>query len=61
MAPGLHRLAEDPEVLSALVLTDGYVYYPSIEPRFRILWVLLGDKNRDFNPSYGDVIEMEAS
>jgi predicted metal-dependent peptidase len=61
MAPGINRLAEDPEVLSVLVLTDGYIYYPSAEPPFRVLWVLIGDRYPDFQPPYGDVIEMNLS
>jgi predicted metal-dependent peptidase len=61
MAPGIIRLAEDPEILSAMVLTDGYIYYPTLEPPYRLLWVLIGDRNRSFEPPYGEVIEMELS
>ena len=49
MSPGLRRLAEDPEVEAALVLTDGYVDYPPEEMPYRVLWVLIGD---DVSPSY---------
>jgi predicted metal-dependent peptidase len=59
MAPGINRLAEDPEVLSAMILTDGFIYYPTIEPPYRLLWVLIGDYNRSFDPLYGEVMEME--
>ncbi len=59
MAPGINRLAEDPEVLSAMILTDGFIYYPTVEPPYRLLWVLIGDYNRSFDPPYGEVMEME--
>jgi predicted metal-dependent peptidase len=59
MAPGINRLAEDPEIQSAMVLTDGYIYYPTLEPPYRLLWVLIGDRNRSFDPPYGEVMEME--
>jgi hypothetical protein len=58
-APGINRLAEDPEIKSAMILTDGYIYYPTIEPSYRLLWVLIGDLNRSFDPPYGEVMEME--
>ncbi len=61
MAPGINRLAEDPEIQSAMILTDGYIYYPTLEPHYRLLWVLIGDRNRSFDPSYGEVMEMELS
>jgi predicted metal-dependent peptidase len=59
MAPGINRLAEAPEIQSAMILTDGYIYYPTIEPPYRLLWVLIGDRNRSFDPPYGEVMEME--
>lgn len=59
MSPGLERLAEDPEVAAALVLTDGYIYRPAEEPPFRVLWVLLGEVNEDFTPGYGAIVVMD--
>jgi predicted metal-dependent peptidase len=59
MAPGMNYLAQDPEVRSVLVLTDGYISYPSAEPPFNVLWVLIGDLDRDFKPLYGNVVIME--
>ena len=38
MSPGLLRLAEDHEVGAVLVLTDGYISYPSAEPPYSVLW-----------------------
>jgi hypothetical protein len=58
MSPGLDRLAEDPEVAAALVLTDGYIAIPAEEPPFRVLWVLLGDVCDQFAPPYGVTIVM---
>jgi predicted metal-dependent peptidase len=58
MTPGLDRLSEDPEVVAALVLTDGYIDIPDQEPPFRVLWVLLGDIRHSFSPPYGETIVM---
>jgi predicted metal-dependent peptidase len=58
MAPGLNHLAADPEVNAVLVLTDGYIDYPRVEPPFRVLWTLIGRSDPDFNPPYGDVLVM---
>jgi predicted metal-dependent peptidase len=59
MTPGLTRLADEPEVAAALVLTDGYISYPADEPPFHVLWVLLGDISSSFEPPYGETIRMK--
>jgi predicted metal-dependent peptidase len=59
MAPGMNHLAEDPEVRATLVLTDGYIDYPAVEPPFSVLWVLIGSYDREFEPRYGDVVYMD--
>jgi predicted metal-dependent peptidase len=58
MRPGLHYLAEDPEVTAVLVLTDGFIDYPADEPPYRVLWGLLGDISTTFNPPYGQIIHL---
>jgi len=59
MSPGLLRLAEDPEVEAALVLTDGYINYPDQPVPYRVLWVLSGsDVTGSFEPSYGHVLRI---
>jgi predicted metal-dependent peptidase len=59
MAPGINYLAQDPEVRSVLVLTDGYIDYPLAEPPYNVLWVLIGEINREFVPAYGSVVIMD--
>ena len=43
MSAALVRLADDPEVESVIVLTDGDIAYPNEEPPYRLLWALVGD------------------
>ena len=59
MTPGMVRLADDPEVTSALVLTDGYIAFPADEPPYRVLWGLLGEARDDFDPPYGEVVRLD--
>ena len=59
MSPGLWRLAEDPAVGAAVVITDGEINFPPKETvPFDVLWCVLsydGDASW-FAPGYGDVI-----
>ena len=57
MAPALVRLAEDPEVQSAIVITDGDIDYPESAPPFDVLWVLTLFNPR-FQPEYGNVLHL---
>lgn len=59
MSPGILHLARDPEISAILVLTDGYIEYPVQEPPYRVMWVLIGECDRDFEPAYGEVVYME--
>ena len=59
MSPGLWRLAEDPTVGAAIVLTDGGIDFPPKETvPFDVLWCMFspGGDTSWFNPGYGDVI-----
>jgi predicted metal-dependent peptidase len=58
MGPGIRHLSEDPEVESALLLTDGYIEIPKEGPPYRMLWGLIGQVNRSFNPPYGEVLQL---
>ena len=51
LTPGFERLASDPEVKSALIITDTYEQFPTTEPPFNVLWAVVG--NRGFVPPYG--------
>jgi hypothetical protein len=58
MSPALLRLAEDPEIEAALVLTDGYIGYPAEPVPYRLLWVLSGSYSDSFAPAYGHVLRI---
>lgn len=57
MSPAMERLAQDPAVQHVLVLTDGWVDYPSSVP-YDVVWVV-PPEYADFTPSYGRVISIE--
>ena len=59
MSPGFRHVALDPEVNAVLMLTDGYIDYPAVEPPFRVVWVLIGQYDPAFDPRYGEVIQMD--
>lgn len=57
MSPALLRLADDPEVEAALVLTDGYITYPGAPPPYNVLWVLTEPQPPEsFTPGYGHIV-----
>jgi predicted metal-dependent peptidase len=59
LTPAMRRLAEDPEVEAAVVLTDGEIAYPEEPVPYRVLWVLPAWKHpQEFTPRYGKVLAM---
>jgi hypothetical protein len=59
MSPALRRLAEDPEVEAAVVLTDGEIEYPRTAMPYEVLWVVQNDDQaRRFRSPYGRVIAL---
>jgi predicted metal-dependent peptidase len=52
MSPGMNRLANDPQVTHAIVITDGWISYPQSPMPYEVLWVLTGSFY-GFNPGYG--------
>lgn len=61
MTPAMLYFAENPEITSVVMLTDGYIDILEQEPPYRILWVLLGEMNNDFQPAYGDIVHLPLS
>ena len=57
MSPAMHRLAEDPQVEAAIVLTDGYIFYPADRMPYETLWVIINGPY-DFTPGYGAVLHL---
>jgi predicted metal-dependent peptidase len=60
MSPAMWRLAEDPEVEAALVLTDGYIDYPGEPMPYEVLWVVTEEPTW-FSPPYGQVLALPRS
>jgi predicted metal-dependent peptidase len=59
LTPAMRRLADDPDVRAAIVLTDGDVEYPLEPVPYDVLWVLpAGHNPLEFTPRYGKVIGM---
>ncbi len=54
MSPAMLRLADDPTVEHVIVLTDGWIDYPSSVP-YDVLWAL-SEEYDNFQPKYGRVI-----
>jgi predicted metal-dependent peptidase len=61
LSAAMFRLADDPEVQAAVVLTDGYIDYPASPAPYHVLWVLSGeDADAMFQPGYGTVLQIDA-
>jgi predicted metal-dependent peptidase len=59
LTPAMLRLADDPEVAAAVVLTDGEIDHPPEPLPYNVLWVLPAWKDQhEFTPRYGKVIAM---
>ncbi len=62
LGPAMLRLADNPEVGAAVVLTDGEIDYPPEPMPYSVLWVLPAWKNpAEFTPRYGKVVAMTHS
>jgi len=61
MGPGMNHLAQDTDVVAALVITDGYIDYPAEPLPYSVLWCLAGSYNQydtNFSPPDGQVVRM---
>jgi predicted metal-dependent peptidase len=57
MSPAMLLLAKDPEVEAVIVLTDGYIDFPSQTMPYQVLWVLTENVYLQyFKPTYGKII-----
>jgi predicted metal-dependent peptidase len=57
MSPAMLHLAEDNEVTSMVVITDGCINYPKDSLDVEVLWVVTYDRN--FNPGYGTIVRLD--
>lgn len=56
MSPAMWRLALDPEVDAAIVITDGYIAYPADPMPYAVLWAVTQPY---FQPPYGRVVPID--
>lgn len=57
MSPAMDLLAQDSEVESVLVITDGAIHYPRQTPPYGVLWAITGGYR--FHPPYGLVLNVQ--
>jgi predicted metal-dependent peptidase len=59
LSPALLRLADEPHVRAAVVITDGDIAYPPEPMPYNVLWVLPARDAARFDPPYGRVVAMD--
>jgi predicted metal-dependent peptidase len=60
LSPALLRLADEPHVRAAVVITDGDIAYPPEPMPYNVLWVLPARDAARFQPPYGRVVAMDS-
>jgi predicted metal-dependent peptidase len=58
LTPALIALSADPQVTSAIIITDGDITYPSEPMPYAVLWAVPGETTT-FAPPYGRVVTMQ--
>jgi predicted metal-dependent peptidase len=61
LTAAMMRLAADPEVRAAAIITDGEIQFPPEPMPYAVLWVLPPGRSASFHPSYGRVVMMDES
>ena len=59
LTPAMERLAADPQVRAAAIITDGDVQFPQDPLPYEVLWVLPQGSSSSFHPRYGRIVVME--
>ena len=59
LTPAMLRLAEDPQIRAAAVITDGEIAYPSSPLPYDVLWILPASAPPSFAPPYGRIMRMD--
>jgi predicted metal-dependent peptidase len=59
LTPAMERLAADPEVRAAAIITDGEIQFPPEPMPYAVLWVLPPGRTAAFHPSYGRIVTMD--
>lgn len=60
LSPAMLRLADEPHVRAAVVITDGDIAYPPEPMPYNVLWVLPARDAARFQPPYGRVVAMDS-
>jgi predicted metal-dependent peptidase len=60
LTPAMERLAADPQVRAAAIITDGDVQYPAEPMPYAVLWVVPPGQSAAFQPRYGRVVSMDS-
>jgi predicted metal-dependent peptidase len=60
LSPAMLRLADEPHVRAAVVITDGDIAYPPEPMPYNVLWVLPARDVGRFQPPYGRVVAIDA-
>jgi predicted metal-dependent peptidase len=60
LTPAMERLAADPQVTAAAIITDGDIQFPPEAMPYAVLWVLPPGRSAAFSPSYGRVVVMDS-
>jgi predicted metal-dependent peptidase len=59
LTPAMDRLAADPQVRAAAIITDGEIQFPPDPMPYAVLWVLPPGSAAGFQPRYGRVVVMD--
>jgi predicted metal-dependent peptidase len=59
LTPAMERLAADPQVRAAAIITDGDIRYPTDPMPYAVLWVVPSARSAAFHPGYGRVVIMD--
>jgi predicted metal-dependent peptidase len=60
LGPAMERLAADPQVSAAAIITDGDVQFPTTPMPYSVLWVLPPTRSAGFQPGYGRIVVMDS-
>ncbi len=59
LSPAMQRLALDPQVNAAAIITDGDIEYPKEPMPYNVLWVITPSGTTLFEPAYGHRVIMQ--
>lgn len=59
LTPAMERLAADPQVRAAAIVTDGDIHYPADPMPYAVLWVVPSARSAAFQPGYGRLVVMD--